>query len=253
MAQGVPALGRHTLTMASNLGETRVARGLRSLSAACVWLMLCASAQATSAEPALHPCPGLKAEVLTRQPVTVADACAGAADALGFLAWLPRDPEEVIRVELVSALPSGLRPDAVGCYARGSRRLMVLERDLFLQRGMWFAIPVSSRLWRAVIAHEVAHALVGCHLKDRSLAGAAHEYVAYVTMFATLDAATRLAALAAMPGEGFGHDAEINDFRYAFDPMRFGVDAYRHWLCQPDGRAYLMSIIRGSIVPEMPP
>lgn len=210
-------------------------------------------AVASSSEPSIHPCPRLRAEVLTRQPATVPEACAGAADALGFLAWLPRDAEDVIRVELVSALPSGLRPDAVGCYARGSRRLMVLERDLFLQRGMWFAVPVSPRLWRAVIAHEVAHAMVGCHLKDRSLAGAAHEYVAYVTMFATLDESTRVAALAAMPGEGFGHDAEINDFRYAFDPMRFGVDSYRHWLRQPDGRAYLMSIIRGSIVPEMPP
>lgn len=239
--------------MSPYASERAVAWVRRAVFAVGVGLALGAPAVAAPAQAVLHACPQLKAEVLTRQPTTVAEACAGAADALGFLAWLPRDPEEVIRVELVAALPSGLRPDAVGCYARGSRRLMVLERDLFLQRGMWFAIPVSSRLWRAVIAHEVAHALVGCHLKDRSLAGAAHEYVAYVTMFATLDESTRMAALAAMPGEGFGHDAEINDFRYAFDPMRFGVDAFRHWLSQPDGRAYLMSVIRGSIVPEMPP
>lgn len=203
--------------------------------------------------PEVHACPDRSAEVLTRDPLSVAGACAGAADAFGFLSWLERDPNEVIRIELVAKLPSELRPDAVGCYARGSRRLMVLEPALFMQRGTWFAIPVSLRLWRSVVAHEVAHALVGCHLHERALAGAAHEYVAYVTMFATLDDATRGAALAAMPGEGFSHDAEINDFRYAFDPMRFGVDAYRHWLRQPDGRAFLRSVILGSIVPEMPP
>lgn len=200
-------------------------------------------------------CPGLPArvEVTPAEVDSAWVACAGARDALGFLHWLPRDPDVVLRIELVPHLPEGLRPDAVGCYAVGSRRLMVLERRLFLQRGTWFDVPVSPRLWRSVVAHEVAHALVGCHLRGSPLAGAAHEYVAYVTMLATLDDATRAAALAAMPGPGLTHDAEINDFRYAFDPMRFGLDAYRHWLRQPDGEAFLRSLIRGSIAPEMPP
>jgi hypothetical protein len=201
------------------------------------------------------PCPGIPArvEVAVDQRSTVPPACAGVADALGFLHWLPRDGDVELRVEIVDHLPDGLRPDAVGCYAIGSRRLMVIERDLFLQRGTWFGVPVSKRLWRSVVAHEVAHALVGCHLQGRALPGAAHEYLAYVTMFATLDEATREAALAAMPGAGLAHDAEINDFRYAFDPMRFGVDAYRHWLRQADGVGFLRSLLRGSIAPELPP
>ncbi|MCU0775267.1 MAG: hypothetical protein MUC74_12445, partial [Ideonella sp.] len=184
---------------------------------------------------------------------SVPPACSGVSDALGFLHWLPRNENVELRVEIVDRLPEGLRPDAVGCYAIGSRRLLVLERDRFLQRGTWFGVPVTERLWRSVVAHEVAHALVGCHLQGRSLPGAAHEYVAYVTMFATLDDATRESALAAMPGSGFAHDAEINDFRYALDPMSFGVEAYRHWLRQPDGIGFLRSLIRGSIAPEMPP
>ena len=198
-------------------------------------------------------CDGIAVRVETARPDTVAAACEGARDALGFLHWLPREPDDGLRIELVDAMPEGLRPDAVGCYATKSRRLMVLEQHLFMQRGSWFGVPVSPRLWRAVVAHEVAHALVGCHLQGRALAGAAHEYVAYVTMFATLDAGTRAAALAALPGSGFTHDAEINDFRYAFDPMLFGVESYRHWLRQSDGVAFLRSVIRGSIVPEMPP
>lgn len=198
-------------------------------------------------------CDGIAARVETARPETIATACQGARDAMAFLHWLPREPDEGLRIELVDAMPEGLRPDAVGCYATKSRRLMVLEQHLFLQRGTWFGVPVTPRLWRAVVAHEVAHALVGCHLQGRALAGAAHEYVAYVTMFATLDESTRRAALAALPGAGFSHDAEINDFRYAFDPMLFGVESYRHWLRQPDGVAFLRSVIRGSIVPEMPP
>jgi hypothetical protein len=150
-------------------------------------------------------------------------------------------------------MPPGLRPDAVGCYAVRSRRLMVLEQPLFLQRGRWFGVPVSPRLWRAVVAHEVAHALVGCHLQGRPLPSAAHEYVAYVTMFATLDEATRQAALAAMLGSGFDHLAEINDVTYSFDPMRFGVNAYRHWLRQPDREGFLREVLIGAIVPDLLP
>ncbi len=198
-------------------------------------------------------CEGVDAVVETRQPDTAQTACAGARDAVGFLHWLPRPPGEGVRVELVQALPEGLRPDAVGCYAMRSRRLMVLEQALFLDRGQWFGIPVSPRLWRAVVAHEVAHALVGCHLQGRPLPSAAHEYAAYVTMFATLDDATRQAALAAMPGRGFDHPAEINDVRYAFDPMLFGVESYRHWLRLPEGdrERFLREVLIGAIVPDL--
>jgi hypothetical protein len=196
-------------------------------------------------------CEGIAAVVETSHPDSIGAACDGARDALGFLQALPRPEGESLRIELVAAMPPGLRPDAVGCYAVRSRRLMVLEQPLFLQRGLWFGVPVSPRLWRAVVAHEVAHAMVGCHLQGRSLPSAAHEYVAYVTMFATLDEATRDAALAAMPGRGFEHLAEINDVTYAFDPMRVGVESYRHWLRQPDRERFLREVLVGAIVPDL--
>jgi hypothetical protein len=198
-----------------------------------------------------HACADLRVQVRTRSKDGVALACDGARDALTFLDWLPRPAAPVMLVELVDRLPAGLRDDAVGCYATQSRRLMVLELPLFMARGRWFGVPVSSRLYRAVVAHEVAHALVGCHLQGRPLPNAAHEYVAYVVLFATLDEATRSAALAAMPGPGFEHDAEINDFQYAFDPMSFGVQSYRHWLRQPDGVGFLRDVVRGAIVPDL--
>jgi hypothetical protein len=220
--------------------------------ALAAWSAAAASADgAVAGAPQELRCAGVDASVVTRHPETAETACAGARDAFAFLHWLPRPGGDSVRIELVSALPAGLRPDAVGCYALGSRRLLVLEQPLFMQRGRWFGVPVSPRLWRAVVTHEVAHALVGCHLQGQPLPSAAHEYVAYVTMFATMDAATRDAALAAMPGPGFEHPAEINDVRYAFDPMLFGVESYRHWMRQPDGERFLLEVIRGSIVPDL--
>lgn len=203
-------------------------------------------------EKPVQPCPGLEAvSVQTRHTAAVALSCDGARDAIGFLAPLRLGGARPVLIELVNRMPADLRRDAVGCYAPRTHRLMVLELPGFLARERWFGIPASPTLYRSVVAHEVAHALVGCHLAGRQLVNAAHEYVAYVAMFATMEPATLRAVLAAMPGEGFRFDGEINDMRYTFDPMSFGIESCRHWLRQPDGPGFLRQVIDGEVVPEM--
>jgi hypothetical protein len=87
-------------------------------------------------------------------------------------------------------------------------------------------------------------------LGERRLPSAAHEHVADVTMFATMDAATREQVLAAMPAQGFDTVSKFNDITYAFDPMAFGVEAYRHWRDQRDGPGHLRRIVAGELIPE---
>ncbi len=197
------------------------------------------------------PFANVMASVLTRHPDEAAPACAGARDAFGFLGRLQLERVRPVLIEVVSEMPEDLRRDAVGCYAPRTHRLLVLEMARFMDRGRWFGVPTSETLYRSVVAHEVAHALVGCHLDGRQLVTSAHEYVAYVAMFATMDPATLEAVFAAMPGPGFTYDAEINDMRYTLDPMAFGVEAYRHWLRQPDGFGFLRQVIDGKVVPEL--
>lgn len=204
-----------------------------------------------AAEPEVVPCDGVSASVQTLYPKSAGLACAGARDAVKFLEKLVIPFTSPVLIELVARLPADLRKDAVGCYALKSRRLMVLEFPDFMARNTWFGVPVGSSLYRSVVAHEVAHALVGCHLEQRTLPSAGHEYVAYVTMFATMSPQVREAALRATPGEGFRFDAEINNLRYALDPMVFGADAYRHWLRQPAPMDFLRQVIRGQIVPNL--
>lgn len=196
-------------------------------------------------------CEGLSASVQTRHLAAVEPACAGAADAFRFVEPLQLEGVRPVLIELVSQMPTDLRKDAVGAYAPRTHRLLVLELPRFLDRRSWFWVPTSVALFRSVVAHEVTHALVGIHLGGRALANAAHEYVAYVAMFATMDSATLRAVLAAKPGQGFVYDTEINDMRYTLDPMTFGLEAYRHWLNQPDRVQFLRDVINGSVVPEL--
>lgn len=196
-------------------------------------------------------CDGPPASVQTRHQAAVEPACAGAADAFRFVEPLQLEGMRPVLIELVAQMPADLRRDAVGAYAPRTHRLLVLELPRFLERRSWFWVPTSVALFRSVVAHEVIHALVGSHLRGRALVNAAHEYVAYVAMFATMDSDTLRAVLAAKPGQGFVYDTEINDMRYTLDPMTFGLEAYRHWLKQPDGVQFLRNVINGSVVPEL--
>lgn len=214
----------------------------------------CALPLAALAQPDAQPttaCPGLPVVVQAAEAADAALTCAGAAAAFAFMAPLGLTLPPQVRVELVSQLPPDLRADAVGCYAMHSRRTYVLSRERFFARRQWFSLPTSDALYQSIVAHEVAHAVVGCHIGERPLPTAAHEYVAYVVMFATMDPPTRQAALQVNPGQGYDHDAQINDLQYAFDPMRFGVEAYRHWLRQRDGADFLRRVLAGQVVSEL--
>jgi hypothetical protein len=180
-------------------------------------------------------------------------ACDGAADAAQFLAPIGLYLPPSIRIDFVEALPSYMASSAVGCYETTTQRVVILYLEHFLQHSPWFGVPNHAKLFRSAVAHEVAHVLVGCHLGERRLPLAAHEYLAYVTMFATMEAENREQILAANPGTGFRRTEHINEIVYAIDPELFGVESYRHWEQQPDSQGFLRRMVAGEVVSDLPP
>lgn len=179
-------------------------------------------------------------------------ACAGAADAVQFLEQSGLVLPLRIRIELVTERPPGLAPSAAGCYDVAGQRVLVPHFDHFLQNRTWFGVPATAELYQSVVAHESAHAIAACHIGDRKLPLAAHEYVAYVTMLATMEEGTRDRVLDANPGTGFDHPAQINDLRYVLEPEQFGVESYRHWLALPDPPGFLRRLLAGEVVMDSP-
>lgn len=205
------------------------------------------------AAPATHArrCPGpAPVDVQAHSDTDWRNACEGAQDALRFLAPLKMNMPERVRIFVSGRLPPGLRRDAVGCYAHTTHDVTVLDYPHFLARKVWFGVPIDRALYRAVFAHEVAHAMVGCNHPDKPLPTPAHEYAAYVVMFATMAPALREQALAALPGPGFESEQQINPITYGFDPMQFGAESYRHWRRQPEPEAFLRRVIAGEAVPD---
>lgn len=214
-----------------------------------------ATTQAETAvpEPVLHTCPGSVHVVIRAAAAADAQtACEGVGRALAFLARSGFDAPPSTTIDIVPALPGELAGRAVGCYLRESREIRLLTYEAFAAGGQWFRMPADRALYRAAAAHEMAHAVVGCHSEPARLPVAAHEYVAYVVMFATLDPPLRERLLARFPGQGFTSTLQINDVNHLVDPNQFGADAWRHYLRRTDRATWLRDVIAGRIVQELP-
>lgn len=211
--------------------------------------MLIVAAGALAQPPVpMIACVGLPAVVAGAPAHESEIACDGARAAFAFFAPLDLRPVPGLTIELSMALPAGAPSDAVACYVIPQRRIIVLRYEPFSWHRSWFGLAADKRLYRAVIAHEVAHAIVACHAGDGRLSFAAQEYLAYVAMIATMPEDHRRELLALHPGSGFDDVVQINEFVYAFNPGRFAAESYRHWMRQPDPRAYLRRVIEGGVI-----
>jgi hypothetical protein len=107
---------------------------------------------------------------------------------------------------------------------------------------------MEPALYRSLVAHEVAHAVAAANFEITNPAIQAHEYIAYVTMFATMAPTLRERLLARYPGGGYEDDGQMSSTILLFDPMRFGAQAYRHYL--ESGSAYLHAVVAGRALVE---
>ena len=214
-----------------------------AMAAAAAWPVACAAVQPVACEPG-------PAVVAGASRAEAASACAGARDAVAFLAPAGATVPDRIVIELVAEMPPGLPPGAVGCYAVESQRVIVLRFEAFERRRTWMGEPVARPMHRSIVTHEVAHAISRCHKGPRPLSLLAHEYLAYVTMLATMAPDLRDRVLAHYPGTGYDHDSQINILDYVFDPAAFGAEAYRHWVRHPDGAGFLRRVLEGRAIVE---
>lgn len=136
-------------------------------------------------------------------------------------------------------------PTAQGAYLKQCNCSMFVTYASFRQQKTWFKLPVTRGLYRSLATHEAAHAVAANMFEIPNPTIQAQEYVAYVTMFATMDPLIRERALRALPGDGFASEDRISLIAYMFDPMRFGAEAYRHYLKPGNGDAFLHFVFTG--------
>lgn len=172
-------------------------------------------------------------------------SCQGADAAIRFLVSQGMVIPSRININVVDTLPGAIPGTALGVYSWKERQITVLTYAAFRAREMRakkFRVPVSHEHYRAATAHEVAHAVTHHNFKaDPSML--ASEYVAYVTLFYTLPSAERDRIL-----QNYSYEDDWEKcaaYLYMGDPMDFGAHAYRHFIGQKSGAAYLQKLLQG--------
>lgn len=191
-------------------------------------------------------------------PADVKLACEGANDAIYFLGAQGFNTAYRVVIVVAHKLPAAGMATAGGlyldspdiCHRETAQAVHLLSYSEFKKFKNWFHIPIEASLYRGLAAHEVAHAISDCNFKLAKPTIQAKEYLAYVTMFATMAPAVRARILRKSPGHGYEGDWQMGTTIYMADPMRFGVQAYRHFLKPVNGRRYLHAILAGTVMVE---
>jgi hypothetical protein len=217
---------------------------------ACIAGVLSVAALTAAAREPFH-CPASPAVVSGASATEAAIVCDGARAATEFLLQAGVTLPVELPIDVVPTLPEAVPRDAAGCYATARGRVLLLPLQTFEQRGTWLGVTADRALYRSVAAHEVAHAIAGCQKGPRPMTKLAHEVLANVTMYATMQPALREQLLAAHPGTGYDHERQIGILDYVFDPARFGADVYRHWAAQRDRTAFLRRVLDGTAIVEL--
>lgn len=172
-------------------------------------------------------------------------ACDGAKRAVTFLRAHGLRVSSEVGVELVDQLANEA---AAGHLVSSSKKAVVLNYANFLEFGEWLRVPIDAEIYRALVAHEVAHVVAAHNFQISKPTIQAHEYIAYVTMFATLNATRRELVLSKFSGDGFETEQQMNTTIYLCDPMRFGAEAYRHYVKKGKDVDFLHSILSGDVL-----
>jgi hypothetical protein len=177
--------------------------------------------------------------------------CRAASAAAEFLAASGLATGIPIEIWFVDVMPDvAADTPAVGCYVRAENRIYVLTFARCQQRRLAHDVTIDRSVHMGLVAHEVAHRIVAANVGTDRLSTVAHEYIAYVTMYATMPENQRERVLKQIPGSGFDSERQISVTMYLLDPVYFGAQAYRHFQKPEIGRSFLASVLNRQALVE---
>ena len=210
---------------------------------------LCVGAGVAASAP--EPCPSANVVVDAIDRADFATGCRAAAAAAEFLAGSALQTAIPIEISFVDVMPDIVADSpAVGCYVRADKRIYVLTFARCRQKRLAHDVAIDRSVHMGLVAHEVAHRIVAANVGQVRLGAVAYEYIAYVTMYATMPEARRHEVLKQIPGDGFASELQINMTMYLLDPVFFGAQAYRHYLKPGIGRSFIASVLNGQVLVE---
>ncbi len=197
-------------------------------------------------------CTGISVYVDSKDTENKALACDGAQMALAFFQSHKIEIKRPIHIKLHSAGINNY-PAHIGLYSSKKNQidLITLEHAKSLCVSLRpFGMPMNESLYLSFVAHEVAHAITDQNLKNRPSSLILHEYLAYVTQFATMDLQPRTEILQRYNLEPFQGLENMSSTYYKLNPCAFGVKVFLHYQSLPNQSHFIQGLLSGLIKPE---
>jgi hypothetical protein len=199
----------------------------------------------SSAEPTACPTAGVT--VHHNNPVEGARVCEAVAETVAFMTAHGFEFTAPFSIAVVERVTQSQILTTLGAFNARSRAIEILSYEAairFLPDNPPFGIPMNPELYRSFVVHEAAHAVAYPNFVRRPNL-AAMEYIAYTVQIATMPDPLRRQVLAGVQTEGFDEPKEIGDQLVLFDPARFAVKSYLHFIRPGNGAAFYRALLTG--------
>lgn len=199
-----------------------------------------------SAEPLACPTAGVT--VSHADPAEGAALCAAVADAVAFLTANGLEFRAPFQVRVVDQITHSHLPTTLGTFNATAREVEILSYGAavaLIPDRPPFGIPMAPELYRSFVVHEAAHAVTHPNFSARPTLGAM-EYIAYTVQIATMPEPLRQRVLASVETNAFDKPGEIGDQLLMFDPARFAVKSYLHFIRPENGAAFYRRLLSGN-------
>jgi hypothetical protein len=222
-------------------------------------ILVCAVLAAAPALPAAaepRVCADASLSVEAEAPEAAELACRVAEEAKSVIGACGLMQTRPIRIELVAALDHGFGMclGAWDCEAGVIRVVAPVHLAGTVALEPPYSLFPTEVLFRALIAHELAHALLSQSGEGVDLAFADHEYVAAVMELETMAPEWREVYVAAAPVGLPPRIGLISPLIYGFEPRKFAVNAWQFFRAEPDGCARIREIAAGAFsFGDLPP
>lgn len=238
----------------------RMSRSRRYPLVACLLALVIWCSAGDRARAADATCPGTKLNLLSPHVPEAREICAGARIAEAFFSacGFPAKQRYDVRVsETVESLsgarlygqfqPSRKLVSLVTLAA--SKALVASISDADTMRA--YKIVPPAELYRALAAHEIAHAITHQNLTARPSV-ALYEYIGAVVQITALPDGTRKAYLRRFDGQADTASTTFNDVIAFMEPAVFGASAYQHFNLPDNGCRFLKRLLtEWDVFPQM--
>jgi len=209
-------------------------------------LSLLISFLAHSATAAEVHCARENVTIYSETPRDARLACVGAFDAIRFFKQYGVKTRSVIELHIQGDFEDKVTgQSAAGYYDFRSRRAYVLPFSDLKERVTPFDIAVDDVLYRSIVTHEIAHAIVAESFSVSNPSLKAREYLAYVATFSMMPADYRRRIFEKKTAPAFENEMDINSIMYLFNPIFFGQRAYKHFRQLSKPSAFIRQTLAG--------